>query len=316
MSTLKPADYKQIDATWANISYKGMTIGGGGCGPTSCAKVIDPLTGKKTTPVDTWNYMKKHGYLHPGQGTAWDGIAACLKDYNIDKFKVTKNTDEAKKCLKKGMWLITVVGPSVWTSGGHYIVIYQLRSNNKISVSDPYSSGDRYQKNATFFEYAKAQKCSWICIDPDDYAEMRKENRSKRYTSNKFMMYVDRARANIRTGRGMKYKAVGNVKRGHKFIVTSYKNKWYKISSGKYKGYFIHENNLTGVPPYQRTFKALCKMNVRAGYTQKSTKIREIKKGTLITSSKKLGDWAYFPAVKGWIRIKSSDGKKKYLKEL
>ncbi len=315
MSTLKPYFWKQTDHRWADKSYKGMTLGAGGCGPTDCANVISSITGVNFTPADAWDWMKERGYLYPGQGTAWEAIAACLKAHNVDKFKVTYSYKEAKKSLKKGQWVMTVVGPSIWTSGGHYICLYALRSGDKISVSDPYSSSDRCQKNATFFEYAKAQKCSWICIDPDDYAEMRKENKSKRYVSDKFLMYVDRTRANIRKGRGMRYEAVGNVKRGHKFTVTSYKNKWYKIASGKYKGYFIHENNLTGTPPYKRTFKATCKMNVRAGYTQKSTKIGEVKKGTLITSSKKLGDWAYFPAVKGWIRIKSADGKK-YLKEM
>ena len=314
MAKLKPYFWKQTDPRWSKKSYGGMTLGAGGCGPTDCANVISPLTGKKVTPADCWDWMKKHGYLYPGQGTAHKGITECLKAHDIDKFKVTYSAAEAKKSLKKGMWVMTVVGPSIWTSGGHYICLYELRSNNKISVSDPYSSSDRCQKNATFNEYANAQKCSWVCIDPDDYADIRKKNKHEKST--KFVLYVDRAAANIRKGRGTKYDAVGRVKRGAKLTVGDLERNWYKILTGKYKGYFIHQNNLTNVEPYKKTFQATCKMNVRAGYTNKADIIGEVKKGTKLVSSGKLGDWVKFPAVNGWIRQKSADGKKTYLKEV
>ena len=313
---LKPYFWKQTDPKWAKKSYKGMTLGAGGCGPTDCANVISSITGVNFTPADAWEWMKKHGYLYPGQGTAWAGITACLKAHEVDKFKVTYSYKEAKKSLKKGQWVMTVVGPSIWTSGGHYICLYALRSGEKISVSDPYSSSDRCQKNATFSEYARAQKCSWVCIDPDDYKELRAKDSGKPSKSTRFVMYIDKAKGNVRKGRSTKYEAVASLKRGTKLTVGNLKNKWYEIKLGKYKGYFIHENNLTNTPPFVRTFKATCKMNVRAGYTMKADIIGEVKKGTLIKSSKKLGDWGYFPAVKGWIRIKSADGKKKYLKEM
>lgn len=315
MSTLKPYFWKQTDTRWAKKSYGGMTLGAGGCGPTDCANVISPLTGVEFTPADAWDWMKRHGYLYPGRGTAWDGITACLKAHKITKFKVTYYPSEAKKALKKGQWVMTVVGPSIWTSGGHYICLYALRSNNKISVSDPYSSSDRLQKNATFNEYARAQKCSWVCIDPDDYADIRKKNKGEGKTT-KEILYVKNAKANIRKGRGTKYNAVAQVKRGTKLTVGEIKGSWYKILLGKYKGYFIHKNQLTNIEPYKRTFKALYKMNVRKGYTSKADILGTVNKGTKLVSSRRIGDWVYFPAVKGWIRYKSGDGKTKYMKEV
>lgn len=312
MSTLKPYFWKQTDSRWRNKKIGSMTLGGGGCGPTAIANTISPLLMKNYTPAKVWNYMKKRGYLIPGKGSTWAGITGTLKHYKID-FKVTYNDSEVRKYLEKGCWMVGLCGPSRWTSSGHYITIYKLRKDGKISVSDPYSSSNYCQQDAYLTEYLGCNKCNWIAIDPKAYpggqqAEPKPEKETKTET-----LFVDTAAANIRKGRGLNYGVKAVVKRGKKLKVYSLQGGWYRIKSGTYKGYYISETVLTRFEPYKHTFKANLAMNVRKGATKNAEIKGAIKKGTKLTSSKRSGDWLYFPALKGWIRQRSGDGKTIYL---
>ena len=304
----KPWFYKQTDKRWANYSWHGMTIGGGGCGPTSIANVVSPLKGKKT-PKTVFKWLCKHGYILPNVGTYHSGITAALKHYGI-KFKQTYSDAEAKKSLKKGQWVLGVVGQSRWTSSGHFIVLYHLTSKGHVYVSDPYSSSDYCQKKGTWTEYAKANKNNWICIDPDDYKKKKKKPKATKV----YTLYVNDALANVRKGRGTNYKVVGTVSRGEKLTLHNAKNGWYQIKKGKLKGYYISEKVLTNLPAYKHSFKMLSKRNVRNGATTKAKVIDSVGKGKTFISSKRLGDWIYFPAANGWIRYKNKD--KYYMKKV
>ena len=311
--TLKPDFLKQTDPRWAKYSWHGMTIGGGGCGPTSLTNVINPLQLLNLTPKTVFKWLCKHGYVLPGVGTYHSGISAALKHWNI-KFKQTYSDTEAYNSLKAGNWLIGVVGPSRWTSAGHFIVLYGLTSSGHVLVSDPYSSSDYCQKNGTWNEYARANKNNWISINPKEYPGWKKAQKPK--VSKTFIKYVDVEEANIRKGRGMKYGVKAKVKRGTKLKLYSYKNGWYRIKSGKYKGYYIGRKALTNLKPFVYTWKALNNRNVRKGATTKASVIGVMNKGMKLKSSKKLGDWLYFPTLKGWVRYVSGNKKKKYLKQV
>ena len=50
--------------------------------------------------------------------------------------------------------------------------------------------------------------------------------------------------AAVRSGRGTNYKQVGRLNNGEKVKVTDLENGWYKISSGKWKGYYLHRSSL------------------------------------------------------------------------
>ncbi len=311
--SLKPYFWKQTDSRWRNKSYGGMTLGAGGCGPTSIANLISPLLQKNYTPPKVWDYMKKHGYLIPGAGSTWAGITATLKHYGID-FDVTYNDSMVHKYLAKGYWMIGLCGPSRWTSSGHYIVIYKLTSTDHILVSDPYSSSNYCQTDAYLAEYLRCNKCNWIAIDPKAYPGGHKKEPAVKETKT-YTLYVDTAAANIRKGRGLQYGVKAVVKRGTKLKLHSLQDGWYKIKSGTYKGYFISETVLTRFEPYAHEYKALYPMNVRRGASSKADIKGAVKKGTRMTSSKRSGDWLYFPALAGWIRRISSDNTL-YLKEI
>lgn len=308
----KPNLWKQTDKRWAKLSYGGMTLGAGGCGPTTIANIVSALLNKNITPAKVWKYMKKKGYLIPGAGSTWAGITATLNHYGID-FITTYSDKEVTNSLKAGMWVLGLAGPSRWTSSGHYFCIYKLTSSNHLLISDPYSGSDYCQKDGTLNEYLRANKFNWIAIDPRAYPGYKKY---KERTSKVFIRYCNNGSSNIRKARSMKAGVVGKITRGTELKVYNLKGGWWKIKSGKYKGYFIHEHQLTRFPPYKATFKALTNMNVRKGAASKAEIISHVKKGTKLISSKRSGDWLYFPAVHGWIRGKSADGKKEYLKKI
>ena len=313
--SITPYFWKQTDKRWCNKRIGSMTLGGGGCGPTAIANTISPLLQKNYTPPKVWDFMKKHNYIIPGKGSTWAGITATLKHYNI-KFDVTYNDAVVKKYLEKGYWMIGLCGPSRWTYSGHYITIYKLKKDGKILVSDPASSSDYRQKDGYLNEYLGCNKCNWIAINPADYPGGKSEKPKPEKTTKTVVMYVDTAKANIRKGRGMNYGVKAVVDRGTKLKLYALQNGWYKIKAGKYKGYFIAESVLTRFEPYEHTFKTNYKMNVRKGAGKSTAKKGTVNKGVKLTSSKRSGDWLYFPALKGWIREISSNKQKKYLTKI
>lgn len=299
---LKPYFWKQTDSRWATHKYKTVTVGDSGCGPTSIACVVSALK-KEVTPKEVFDWICKNGYMHLELGTYWNGITQALKHYGITKFNVSYNNDTALKELKAGKWMIGVVGPSRWTRGGHYIVVYAYNSNGTILVSDPASSSDYRQKDGPWKEFASAERCMWISIDPKDYG---KSSGSTIKVTTTVTMYVSDANANVRKGRGTNYGVAGTLKRGTKMTLKNYKDGWYEIASGTYKGKFIAGSVLCKYPPHVATYQTKFVMNIRAGYTTKAKILGQCAKGAKIKSAYKVGNWIYVPALKGWICLKDS----------
>jgi len=308
---MKPNFIKQIDKRYRNLSYKGMTMGGGGCGVMTCYNIISVLTKPKLTVRQIWRFMTKNGYVIPGRGTLWNGITQTLKHYGIKNFKVTYSDAEVKECLEKGMWLVGLCGPSRWTSSGHYICIYGMTKKGKLLISDPYSSSDYCQKDAPLKAYQDCNKCNWVFIDPKDYKVRENDPKSTKT----YVMYVDDEVANVREGHAKNKKIVAKIPRGMKLTLHNYYKGWYQIKKGNLKGYWIGQSYLTNLPPYVAKWQTQSTRNIRNGATTKAEAIGKAPKGKSYVSSKKLGDWVYIPSVKGWIRYRSHDGKKKYMKK-
>lgn len=306
---MKPSFYKQTDSRWSGVSGNRATIGKNGCGPTSIANVASVLVRSSITPAEVFRYMASHYYVGAA-GSTWNGITETLKHFGITKFTVTSNAAAAKESIRDGCWIIGVVTVSRWTRGGHFIVVYGLTPKDRCLISDSASSADYRQKDGPWSEYKAAERMQWIRIDPKDYPNA--PGREK--TTDAVTMYVSDAYANIRKGRGTEYGVKAKIKRGEKLTLYSYKAGWYRIKSGKYKGYYIAECTLSKYQPYVHIFKALEAMNVRSGYTTKASIRKVIPAGTKVKSSKRKGDWIYAPAEKGWIC--TQQGRRTYLQKL
>lgn len=138
--------YRQTDPRWSGKKYAGSTIGRAGCGATSVAMVVEK------SPKTVAAYLEGAGCTVPGQGTTWAGIKKALEHYgyacnmlNSSNYYGRKGTEAEKKFkdkIKSGKyWGILLMGKSLFTSGGHYIVIDSYKSKKGYKVLDPYSRG-------------------------------------------------------------------------------------------------------------------------------------------------------------------------------
>ena len=147
----QPVYYMQTDSKWNDKDYsvKGetTTIGKSGCGPTCAAMLIETLTGKTFTPVDACAWSLKNGYKALKQGTYYSYFVPQFKEHGIECERLnTANIygnkdsevhDKAFKLLKEGYYLIACMGEGVWTSSGHYVVVWW--ENGKVCINDPAS---------------------------------------------------------------------------------------------------------------------------------------------------------------------------------
>ena len=302
---LKPNFYKQYDSRWAGYSWHGDTIGASGCGPSCIANVVsvlDKLGHPNATPKSAFKWICKHGYFYPNQGTVWSGIGACLKScYGVNTVTQTTNKSLVKQALEKNNFVIALMGKGLWTNGGHFVVAYY--KDGYVYISDPASEAVIRQKNTFSRFYNEA---IWFLIVDNTSQYVSKSEKKK--STKTYTLYVADKVANIRKGRGTEYGIKGQLKRGKKLKLYSYKNDWYRIYDGKYKGCFIHASTLSKYKPINDIYMTLNTMNVRDGYTTKNTKVlRTIKKGVKVKATKKRGNWVYIPKYKGWICIKDDD---------
>ena len=148
----QPKVYMQTDPRWAKKPYRvtgeSATIGGSGCGPTCAAMLIETLTGKTFTPEDACRWSVEHGYKALNQGTYYSYFTPQFKAFGLDCQQLSwtstygkpahSNHQKALDLLKEGYYLIACMGKGLWTSSGHFIVVWW--ADDKIRINDPAST--------------------------------------------------------------------------------------------------------------------------------------------------------------------------------
>lgn len=148
----KPIEYMQTDPRWKGLPYRvpgeSATIGGSGCGPTCAAMLIETLTGKTFTPPMACEWSKEHGYKALNQGTYYSYFVPQFKAFGIECMRLnTTNVygkpnagvhEEALALLRMGYYIIACMGKGLWTSSGHYIVVWNAQERY-VSINDPAS---------------------------------------------------------------------------------------------------------------------------------------------------------------------------------
>lgn len=174
----QPVSYLQTDSRWAKEDYsvKGekTTIGASGCGPTCAAMLIETLMGKTFTPKDACAWALKKGYKAYKQGTYYSYFVPQFKAFGIDCKQMNSASvygystaavhEQAFNLLKEGYYLIACMGKGLWTSSGHYIVVWW--EDGKVRINDPAStkaerlSGDpaTFRKQVKYYWAIDARK--------------------------------------------------------------------------------------------------------------------------------------------------------------
>lgn len=180
MLNKRPVLYMQTDTRWKNKPYqtKGetATIGGSGCGPTSAAMLIETLTGKTYTPVDACNWSMQHGYKAPNQGTYYSYFVPQFKEFNItckmlNSASVYGNSSapvhkEVLDLLEQGYYIIACMGKGLWTSSGHFVVIWKC-DGRTVYINDPAST--KKERIEGDYKLFKSQVKYYWAIDARKY---------------------------------------------------------------------------------------------------------------------------------------------------
>lgn len=151
----QPVSYTQTDPRWAGLSYsvqgENSTIGDSGCGPTCAAMLLTSLMGQEITPVAMCKWSVAHGYKVAHRGTDHGYFVRQFKAYGVECRQLTAGAvygqpdapvhREALALLNEGWYLIALMGPGLWTHGGHYVVLWW--ADNKIRINDPASTREQ-----------------------------------------------------------------------------------------------------------------------------------------------------------------------------
>lgn len=174
----RPVLYLQTDKRWAKKPYRvkgeNATIGGSGCGPACAAMLIETLTGKTFTPEDACNWSMKHGYKAPNQGTYYGyfkpqfeafGLACEMLSWESSYGKPEhENHRRAFELLRQGFYIIALMGKGLWTSSGHFVVVWwqdgEVRINDPASVRTVRMNGDleTFKAQAKYYWWVDARE--------------------------------------------------------------------------------------------------------------------------------------------------------------
>jgi len=132
--------YSQIDSRWKNKLYtstgnKTQTMGSSACGPTCAAMAVSSIKGT-ILPTTMADLYVKYGFRSASNGTYWSAFRWTADVFDIG-YKEVYKLDEACKLLQDGYYLITGCGNGLFTTGGHFIMLYGY-DGKYIKVYDPY----------------------------------------------------------------------------------------------------------------------------------------------------------------------------------
>lgn len=131
--------YNQKDSRWADYLYGGQDpLHTYGCGPTVLAMIISSFTPHTCTPPEIAAWAAEHNYWSAGHGTKHNFIPECAAAFGLKAAPFTDYTVEGVLSeLSGGHILVALMGSGHFTSGGHFIIITDRRSENQVSIADP-----------------------------------------------------------------------------------------------------------------------------------------------------------------------------------
>lgn len=241
----------QIDNRWKNYPYtvtnnKNQTIGRSGCGVATAAMIVDSIVGNVSV-TELADMFVKYGYRSPNNGTYWSANRAIADEFDIE-YKETSNFGVMLEMLKSNNYIIASVGNGLFTTGGHYIMIYGIEGDN-LNIYDPYlyvgkfdtstRRGKAYVDGNTvicsttnFKNYANYKR--FFCYKYN-VNENGKTNSNNNVTMPSYTRYVKvSSRLNIRNGAGIGNKIVGKLSNNEMVTVYETNDNWSRIGENKW----------------------------------------------------------------------------------
>ena len=246
----------QIDSRWRYYPYtstgdSSQTIGSSGCGVASACMIIDSIKGyiDIRTLADTF---VANGYRSPNNGTYWSAYRAVADEFDID-YAETSYLDRAIELLKSDYYIIASCGNGLFTTGGHYIVIYGI-DGNTLKIYDPYLYSGKFDTSTrrnkvtvsgntvycsvdNFRNYANYKQ--FFCYGYDANS-VEKENKTTVSTvstndtvqTTNYQVKITASSLRIRQGASTSYRQIGSYSRNKIVTILATSKNWGKTDLG------------------------------------------------------------------------------------
>lgn len=236
--------YNQADPRWAghpypaSPGYENATVKSAGCGPTCCAMVVSSK-GSIIFPDTMCDISEQEGFRVPG-GTDW-GIFQYVADRWGIETREVHSSYEAFDACKEGYFVVANVGPGLWTTGGHYILLVGTRGD-EIEVYDPYLYAGKFDQYGRSGKVSVEGVSCFVQIDVfKAYSECYRffaykindggENPPAPEPSDdpKFM-YVNTQSKNLNVRNAPRGDVIGSLPKGTQVLVYEQRDGWCKIN--------------------------------------------------------------------------------------
>lgn len=133
--------FNQVDPRWKNKMYSStgntsQTIGNSGCGPTSASIIVSSIKGTVTPDVMATAFVE-NGYRSANNGTYWSAFRWVSDEFDIG-YTETYDFNRVINLVKNENYMAVVsVGNGLFTTGGHFVVIYGI-DGNTLKIYDPF----------------------------------------------------------------------------------------------------------------------------------------------------------------------------------
>lgn len=131
--------FMQWDKRWGYIRYGSDLAGITACGPVCLSMVAFHLTGDPSmSPDRIIHFALENGYCIPGNGSAWTLISEGGKKLGLGVQELQLSQHQILESLEQGHPVICIMGPGIFTSSGHYVVIVGSE-DGMLRINDPNS---------------------------------------------------------------------------------------------------------------------------------------------------------------------------------
>lgn len=251
--------YSQIDSRWKNKLYtstgnSSQTMGSSACGPTCSAMVVSSIKGT-ILPTTMADLYVQYGFRSANNGTYWSAFRWTADVFDI-VYKEVQRLNDVCDLLEQNYMIISACGNGLFTTGGHFILIYgyedtngsgQCDSGDRLKIYDPYLYSGKfnlstrrgkatvegntvYVEKETFRAYANY---SGFFAFKNDRTDTKEDNIN--VVTATYNRYVKvNTSLNVRSGPGTGYNVVGRKYNGDKVTVCKESSNWSNIGTNEW----------------------------------------------------------------------------------
>ena len=251
--------YSQIDPRWKDKLYTStgntsQTMGSSACGPTCSAMVVSSIKGT-ILPTTMADLYVQYGFRSANNGTYWSAFRWTADVFDIG-YKEVQRLNDVCDLLEENYMVISACGNGLFTTGGHFILIYgyedtngsgQCDSGDRLKIYDPYLYSGKfnlstrrgkatvegntvYVEKETFRAYANY---SGFFAFKNDRTDTKEDNTN--VVTATYNRYVKvNTLLNVRSGPGTGYSIVGRKYNGDKVTVYKESSNWSNIGMNEW----------------------------------------------------------------------------------